>query len=146
MAVFGGGMKLASAATKQLLWQARQYIDGTYADQVALPQLAEQIGFSHYHFLRLFQRNFAITPHQYLIQRRIERARELLVASDLSVTEICFAVGFQSLGSFSSLFQRSTGHAPSHYRRRNFQGISLPRRFVPSCYLTIFGIGLSYKH
>ncbi len=135
-------MQLPPVSTKQLVWQARQYIDGAYAARLEVPQIAEQIGFSQYHFLRLFQRTFEITPHQYLIQRRIERARDLLINSDLSVTEVCFEVGFQSLGSFSSLFQRSTGHAPSHYRRRNFQGISLPRHFIPACYRTIFGIGL----
>ena len=135
-------MHVLVPSTAQLVWQSRQYIDGAYAAPLELPDIAEQIGFSHYHFLRLFQRNFEITPHQYLTQRRLERARDLLISSDLSVTEVCFAVGFQSLGSFSSLFQRSTGHAPSHYRRRHFQGISLPRHFIPACYRTIFGLGL----
>ncbi|HYF64835.1 MAG TPA: AraC family transcriptional regulator [Herpetosiphonaceae bacterium] len=126
--------------TEALLRRARQFIDAHYDTELDLEQIAGQTGFSRFHFIRLFQRTFATTPHQYLTQRRLERARELLDSSELSVTEICFAVGFQSLGSFSTLFHRSTGQAPSLYRARVFQGFSLPRRFIPGCYGVVFGI------
>src|SRR5689334_12389887 len=91
----------------RLLERARAYIDANYDRSLDLCQIASQTGFSEYHFIRLFNRAYATTPHQYLIRRRVERAKDLLQSSDLSVTDICFAVGFQSLGSFSSLFRRS---------------------------------------
>ena len=105
--------------------------------------------FSNFHFqfsiqsqksqLRLFRSTFDQTPHQYLVQRRIERAKALLAAGDLSITEVCFAVGFQSLGSFSALFHRCAGYPPKEYRARVFGSIYLPRRFVPACFLTMLG-------
>jgi AraC-like DNA-binding protein len=133
-------MGVSGNETENLLWRARQFIDTCYDSPLDLDQIAGQTGFSRYHFIRLFQRTFDTTPHQYLTQRRLERARELLVASDLSVTEICFAVGFQSLGSFSTLFHRSTGHAPSIYRARIFQGFTLPRRYIPGCFTRMLGV------
>jgi AraC-like DNA-binding protein len=126
--------------TEALLRRARQFIDAHYDTELDLEQIAGQTGFSRFHFIRLFQRSFATTPHQYLTRRRLDRARELLAASELSVTEICFAVGFQSLGSFSTLFHRTTGQAPSIYRARVFQGFTLPRRFIPACYTTMLGV------
>jgi AraC-like DNA-binding protein len=128
--------------TYQRLSHARAFIDECYDLPLDLRQIAGQASFSRYHFIRLFHSAFDQTPHQYLIQRRIEKAKHLLASSDLSVTEICFAVGFQSLGSFSALFHRSVGHAPRMYRVRLFQGFYLPRRYVPTCFLTMLGVVL----
>jgi AraC-like DNA-binding protein len=121
-------------AYRQLL-RARALIDEYYDAPLDLEQIAREASFSRYHFLRLFRTTFDQTPHQYLVQRRIERAKMLLAAGELSVTEVCFAVGFQSVGSFSALFHRSAGYAPTEYRARVFRGLSLPRRFVPVCFL-----------
>lgn len=63
----------------------------------------------------------------------------LLSAGERSITEVCFAVGFQSLGSFSALFHRCTGASPKLYRARVFRGIYLPRRFVPTCFFKVLG-------
>ena len=87
---------------------------------------------------RLFRQAFATTPHQYLIHRRIERAKELLRSRRISVTDVCFEVGFQSLGSFSSLFRRCVGDAPVNYREREMQSLSK----VPPCFLYMNGLGL----
>jgi transcriptional regulator GlxA family with amidase domain len=87
----------------------------------------------------LFRGAFDATPHQYLTRRRIERARDLLAGTDLDVTEICFAVGFQSLGSFSALFHRCVGHAPTTYRARVFVGWRSAYARIPICYLAGFG-------
>ena len=122
------------------LLRARAFIDECYDLPLDLEQIACQASFSRYHFLRLFRTTFDQTPHQYLIQRRIERAKALLAAGDLSITEVCFAVGFQSLGSFSALFRRCSGYPPKEYRARVFRGISLPRRFVPACFLRMLNI------
>jgi len=120
--------------TYQQLLRARAFIDEHAASPLDLAQIAREASFSRYHFLRLFRAAFNQTPHQYLIQRRIERAKWLLAAGELSVTEVCLAVGFQSLGSFSTLFHRSVGYPPKAYRSRVFCGIHLPRRFVPTCF------------
>lgn len=132
-------MTSESAEHKRLLERARAFIDINYDQPLDLGQIARQTGFSQYHFIRLFSRAFDTTPHQYLIQRRVQRAKDLLDSSDLSVTDICFAVGFQSLGSFSSLFRRTVGHPPSVYRARLYPGFT-PLR-VPACFRTMFGIG-----
>jgi AraC-like DNA-binding protein len=84
--------------------RARKFIDRCYDLPLNLDEISSHACFSRYHFLRLFRQAFHKTPHQYLIDRRIERAKELLSGNDLRVTDVCFEVGFQSLGSFSSLF------------------------------------------
>ena len=91
--------------------------------------MRERAGLSSFHFIRAFRAHAGQTPHQYLRARRIERAKELLVTTPMPVTEICDAVGFQSLGSFSSLFRRLTGETPAAYRaeraasRRQFRPV-----------------------
>lgn len=103
-------------------------------------QIAREACFSRYHFIRLFRQAFQQTPHQYLTQRRIERAKELLSSSRLTVTDVCFEVGFQSLGSFSSLFHKYVGHAPVAYRARVFIHRQTPPGNVPFCFLIMYGI------
>src|SRR6476469_5051490 len=104
--------------TLQRLGRARDFIDHCYDHPLSLDQISEKACFSRYHFLRLFRQAFNQTPHQYLIHRRIEKAKELLSEDDLRVTDVCFEVGFQSLGSFSTLFHKWVGHAPATYRER----------------------------
>lgn len=99
------------------LQRARDYIESNLASPVSLRDMAGEACLSPHHFLRLFKHLFRETPHQYLTRRRLERARELLELTDLPVTEICFAVGFESLGSFSSLFRRRVGYPPSARRQ-----------------------------
>ena len=125
--------------TYRHLIRARAFIDEYYALPLDLEQIAGQAGISRYHFLRLFRSTFSQTPHQYLVQRRIERAKLLLAAGDLSITEVCFAVGFQSLGSFSALFHRCAGYPPTVYRTRVFRGMYLPRRFCAHLFLQSAG-------
>ncbi len=114
------------------LCRARELIDACFDQPIDLDEIAERAYFSRYHFLRSFRRAFDITPHQYLTRRRIERAKELLSSSDLPVTEICLQVGFQSLGSFSSLFQRHVGHSPNRYRAKLVQSLGIPSPVVQS--------------
>lgn len=98
------------------LWRARRFIDACYDRPLDLECISSEACFSRYHFIRLFKQAFHRTPHQYLVEKRIERAKELLASSRLSVTDVCFEVGFQSLGSFSTLFQKRTGSSPLIYR------------------------------
>src|SRR5262249_52264278 len=97
------------ADTYQRLMRAREFIDECYHQPLDLEQISGEACLSRYHFLRLFRRAFNKTPHQYLTQRRIEKAKELLSSSGLTVTDVCFEVGFESLGSFSSLFHKPVG-------------------------------------
>ena len=124
--------ELSDLETLQRLGRARDFIDHCYDHPLNLDQISEKACFSRYHFLRLFRQAFNKTPHQYLIERRIEKAKELLGSDELRVTDVCFEVGFQSLGSFSTLFRREVGHAPVTYRER-----AQAMRQVPGCFLVM---------
>jgi AraC-like DNA-binding protein len=92
--------------------------------------LAALAGLSTFHFIRAFRAHSGRTPHQYLREKRIERAKELLITTPMPVTEICDAVGFQSLGSFSSLFRRVTGETPAAFRAARRRSVRIPACFV----------------
>jgi AraC-like DNA-binding protein len=115
------------------LRRARDLMDRCYADQLDLAAMAREAGFSRFHFARLFRTVYGETPGGYLSRRRVERAKDLLGAADLSVTEVCMVVGFSSLGSFSSRFSELVGMSPSRYRlvQRERQA-PLP---VPGCFV-----------
>jgi AraC-like DNA-binding protein len=126
------------------LHRARAFIDASYHLPLDLDQIAAQAHCSRFHLIRLFRRGLDQTPHQYLTQRRIARARALLADSDLGVTDICFAVGFQSLGSFSALFRRVVGAAPSAYRAETVRArararIAAQAPAIPRCFLRQIG-------
>ena len=117
--------------------RARKFIDLCYDLPLNLDEISSHACFSRYHFLRLFRQAFNKTPHQYLIDRRIERAKELLSRNDLRVTDVCFEVGFQSLGSFSSLFHKSVGHPPITFREKSRE-TQAAKRQVPGCFLVMY--------
>jgi len=100
------------------LRSARDLIDRDFATAVDVTALAARAGYSRYHFIRAFRAAYGATPGDYLSRRRVERACELLRMANLTVTEVCFLVGFSSLGSFSSRFSELTGCSPSEYQRR----------------------------
>lgn len=127
---------MVNQETYQRLCRARDFIDSHYALPLKLDQISDQACFSRYYFIRLFRQVFQQTPHQYLTGKRIERAKELLAVGQMSVTEICFEVGFESLGSFSSLFRKYVGHSPGVYRTRLIMMQHAP---VPACFLIRFG-------
>lgn len=128
---------LPDVETLERLGRARAFIDHCYDHPLNLDQISEKACFSRFHFLRLFRQAFNKTPHQYLIERRIEKAKELLTADELRVTDVCFEVGFQSLGSFSSLFHKWVGHAPATYRERA-RAREMAKRKVPGCFLVMY--------
>ncbi len=98
------------------LRRARDLIDREYAEPLDLDAMAQEAGYSRFHFARAFTTAYGETPRGYLTRRRIERAKTLLRSANLSVTEICFLVGFASLGSFSARFRELVGSSPSGYR------------------------------
>jgi AraC-like DNA-binding protein len=109
---------------------ARDLIDRHYTRDLTIARLARASGLSPFHFIRSFRAAFGVTPHQYLRGKRIDRAKELLVTTPLPVTEICDRIGFQSLGSFSSLFRRLTGETPAAYRAERRKAVYIPACFV----------------
>lgn len=112
--------------TRRLL-RARDVIDVHFAEPLDVDALARIALLSTAHFSRRFKRVFGQPPHEYLYQRRIERAQWLLRTGGLSVTEICFAVGYSSPGTFTRTFVRLVGETPSAHRGRG------PIGPIPGC-------------
>lgn len=113
-----------------LVWlrRVRDRIDREYARPLDVEALARGVHMSAGHLSREFRRAYGETPYQYLMTRRVERAMTLLRRGDLSVTEVCFAVGCSSLGTFSTRFSELVGMPPSEYRGR-----ALSTEGIPSC-------------
>jgi len=105
-------------ATLAALRRARDRIDRDYARPLDVESLARGVHMSAGHFSRQFKLAYGESPYSYLMTRRIERAMTLLRRGDLSVTDVCFAVGFQSLGTFSTRFSELVGVPPSVYREQ----------------------------
>jgi AraC-like DNA-binding protein len=111
------------------LRRARDLIERQYAEPLDVPALAKTALMSPSHFARQFRATYGETPYTYLMTRRIERAKSLLRRGDLTVTEVCVAVGCTSLGSFSARFTELVGQSPSAYRARDHRGTAE----IPSC-------------
>lgn len=119
------------------LRRARDLADKRYSEQLDLDELARAAGVSKYHFLRCFAATYGKTPALYLAERRIERAQDLLRATNLTVTEVCDLVGYSSLGSFSSKFRQLVGVTPSAYQAK-FAAAGVPH--IPGCFVFMHGL------
>lgn len=117
--------------------QAKLYIDNQYGDTIDLTSMADEAYFSKFHFIRLFRKTYGKTPHQYLTWVRLEKAKELL-QTEASVADACYAVGFDSITSFTGLFKRITGITPSAYqaeqRKRKEEIKMIPLKYIPFCF------------
>jgi AraC-like DNA-binding protein len=120
----------------RLLLRARDLADARYFEPLCVDDLAQAAGFSRAHFIREFRRAFGESPHSYLLTRRLERAAALLRTTNRSVADICFAVGLQSVGSFTSSFTRTYGMSPTAYRAK-FPPASASAR-IPTCVLRTY--------
>lgn len=128
-------MKRPAVPLSRHLLRVRDLIDRAYAEQLDVHALARSASVSPAYFSRSFKAAFGETPHQYLTSRRMERAKALLRARELSVTDVCLAVGFTSLGSFSTQFKRFVGETPSAYRDAE-RPDDLAR--LPGCYVRMW--------
>jgi AraC-like DNA-binding protein len=117
-----------------LLRRARDQINREYAQPLDVPALARGALMSTGHFARMFRAAYGETPYSYLMTRRIERAKALLRRGDLSVTDVCFAVGCTSLGSFSTRFTELVGESPSSYKARDHTELAA----IPPCVAKIW--------
>jgi AraC-like DNA-binding protein len=129
------GVKRPAVPLSRHLLRVRDLIDRAYAEPLDIAALARSASVSEAYFSRSFKAAFGETPHQYVMSRRMERAKALLRAGELSVTDVCMAVGFSSLGSFSAQFKRVVGETPSAYRARG-DAAELAR--LPHCYVRMW--------
>ncbi len=117
---------------------ARDLVRAHALEPLSLGEAAREARLSRTHFLRQFRRAFGETPHQYRTRLRLERAQALLARSDLSVTQVCLEVGYESLGSFSTLFAARVGQSPLAWRRSMRPLVQVPRAWarltIPCCF------------
>jgi AraC-like DNA-binding protein len=118
------------------LRRVRDHIDRNSAAALTLSDLAALGGMSRFHLVRAFRAAYGETPMRHLSRRRIARAQELLRHANLTVTEVCMAVGFTSLGSFSSRFTELVGESPTAYQKR--WATEAPH--IPGCWLFMHGV------
>jgi AraC-like DNA-binding protein len=119
------------------LLRAKDLVDARYFEQLDVDDLAHAAGLSRAHFSREFRRAFGESPHAYLLTRRLERAASLLRTTDRSVADICFSVGLQSVGSFTTSFGRTFGQTPTAYRASFPPASHLAR--IPACVARFYG-------
>lgn len=131
-------MAIASELYQRIV-SAKLFIDDNFHEAIDLDKIANQACLSRFHFHRLFTKVYKITPHQYVTQKRIDKAKILLNSQQLSVTEVCNEVGFESIGSFSILFKKEIGFAPTYYRNmawlKQQQLKQQPKKFIPHCFI-----------
>jgi AraC-like DNA-binding protein len=134
--LFNNGAMAFAPPARHLL-RAKDLADARYFEALGVEDLARAAGLSRAHFSREFRRTFGESPHSYLLTRRLERAAALLRSTDHSVAEICFSVGLQSVGSFTTSFTRTYGLSPTAYRE-TFPPAS-HQALIPACVLRFYG-------
>src|SRR6476646_8810840 len=130
-------MPMRVVPSERHLLRARDLVVAFYAEPLDVDDLARAAGLSRAHFSREFRRAFGESPHAYLLTRRLERAAALLRATDRSVTEICFAVGLRSVGSFTTSFTRAYGTSPTAYRAA--YPPAAMHAVIPTCVVRFYG-------
>jgi AraC-like DNA-binding protein len=128
---------MAPVPPARFLLRAKDLADARYFEPLGVADLARAAQLSPAHFSREFRRAFGESPHAYLLTRRLERAAALLRNTDRSVADICYAVGLQSVGSFTSSFTRTFGVSPTAYRAAFPPAAS--RALVPTCVWRVYG-------
>lgn len=128
---------MPNPAVSRDLLRAKDLADARYREPLTVADLAAAAHLSRAHFSREFARAFGEPPHQYLLTRRLERAAALLRTSDWTVADICFEVGAQSVGSFTTSFGRVFGMSPQAYRAAHPSAESYVR--VPPCMARAYG-------
>jgi AraC-like DNA-binding protein len=122
-------MSLSVEQCNRRMLRARDAMDRSFAEPLCIPHLAQVAEVSEAHFIRTFRDTFGETPHRYLQRRRVERAMFLLRSTDRSVTDVCFDVGFGSVGTFSRTFSEIVGESPTSFRQKG----RMPP--VPTCFM-----------
>ncbi len=122
---------------------AKLYIDAHFHERLNVNQVSSEAAFSKFHFIRLFKKIYGKTPHQYLRDVRLDKAKKLISAVDVDIESVCLQVGFESVGSFSSLFKRRFGITPAAYRQQQFDlhesTKQKPLNYIPGCFASAKG-------
>ncbi|MEO6611310.1 MAG: AraC family transcriptional regulator [Chitinophagaceae bacterium] len=128
----------------QRIVTAKVYIDENYQEAIDLEQVSKHAFLSRFHFHRLFKQVYKRTPHQYITQKRLDKAKDLL-AKNKPVTEVCNEIGFESIGSFSVLFKKEIGFAPQYYRnmayKKKMEQLAQPKKAIPHCFFEKYKLG-----
>src|SRR3954462_11945371 len=128
---------MAFAPPGRHLLRAKDLADARYSDPLTVDDMAARAGLSKAHFSREFKQAFGVSPHAYLLTRRLERAASLLRVTDRSVAEICMDVGLQSVGSFTTSFKRMFGRTPTEYRAA--YPPAAEQAIIPASVLRVYG-------
>ena len=122
----------------QRIATAKLFIDENFQEAIDLALVSKKAFLSRFHFHRLFKQVYKRTPHQYITQKRLNKAKDLLTANK-PVTEVCNEVGFESIGSFSVLFKKEIGFAPQYYRnmayKKKMEQLAQPKKAIPHCFI-----------
>lgn len=117
---------------------AKIYIDENYQEPIDLDRISQQAYLSRFHFHRIFRQVYKRTPHQYLTWKRLDKAKDLL-SDNKQITDVCNEVGFESIGSFSVLFKKEIGFAPTYYRNmawlKKQKAREQPKAMIPHCFI-----------
>jgi AraC-like DNA-binding protein len=117
--------------------EAKLFIDKNFSQDINLDNISNESCFSKFHFIRLFKKAYGKTPHRYLTDVRVENAKQLL-AENITVSKVCFSVGFNSITSFTGLFKKATGLTPSSFQKNQLLIQSeiqkAPLKFIPHCF------------
>ena len=103
----------------QRVQEVLAFIDRNLGERLTLPEMAQVLAINSYHFAHVFKQATGLAPHQYVIRRRLARAKQLLEGTKLPIAEVALAVGCANQSHFSALFHRATGMTPLNYRIRN---------------------------
>jgi AraC-like DNA-binding protein len=122
--------------------QAKLFMDAHYAEPIDVDQISGEAAFSKFHFIRLFKEVYGVAPRAYLSNLRLDQAKQLL-DEGTTVTDACYAVGFESITTFSRAFKRRAGIAPSAYRQERAERerhiAEKPMEHIPNCYAQWLG-------
>lgn len=120
--------------------QAKLFIDAHFREKINLDEIAEEASFSRFHFIRLFRQAYGDTPHQYMMSLRMREAEKLMENPDLRIQDICFEIGFESVGTFTTQFTRIYGTSPGTKQKEIQEKKRVtseePLRTVPNCFAT----------
>jgi AraC-like DNA-binding protein len=129
----------------QRIASAKIFTDNNYHNPIDLNKVSQSAFLSKFHFHRLFTRIYKKTPHQYITQVRMDAAKVLLAREGILISDVCNMVGFDSPGSFSTLFSKQSGSSPQYYRNIAWLKKKLekeqPTRFVPHCFFEQYRLG-----
>ncbi len=138
--VFNFNMTTLSPDIYERLVNAKVFIDDHFEESLHLATISLRANMSVFHFHRLFTKVYRITPHQYLTKKRLGKARQLLSTGSLNISVVCTDIGFESHGSFSTLFKKYQGLSPQSYRDNALQkqqrATANPLQVIPNCFLT----------